>query len=896
MKKLLYLLLFIGFILESFAQISNPTTNFNFGTPGVSYFQNLLAGAVLESSNQVLLAYRNRGLVSVNLTNTALFDTVSFTNTLAGSNNIVAMCKQSNDVWLAFDNGWLAKKLSFGYQYVNLNLLYSGIKMNKITNYNGNLAIASDQGLFIYNGTILTRYFSGNASILNDTITNCDAFGGSLTFTTKGGELGKLSNNQISGFSGLPAIRNAILGYNGEIYAVSPVIDSIVKIDANGAITYIPGFYTIFRANFAEILVRNLQDTSILIYQPGQGTSLCRIKNNEVYMANGFHGGVLIWGLLTESSQLLFIRAQKSTGSAGYFLDFDKFRAYAVSNENIKKLDINQVSALFNQDGDFFMYNISPFVGGYVVPKNDTKSSIFAKSFWIGGKDQNNQLRISSQTYRQASTLGFNFISGLIHQNGVADSTTAPQFNRIWEVTKSQIQDFQIAFAAGNVTNGSFQIPRDILQWPGNRPNSTEKLAPYVDVNNDNLYNPYHGDYPLIKGDKMLWWIYNDLRPNRALGISTALGVEIKASAYAYACSNLTGADTVLNYSTFLNLDIQNRSSNTYTETYIGNFVDVDLGNFSSDYVGCFVDKSTWYTSNDYLIFPGNPPTIRPAIGFTLLSGPLADLNDGIDNNRNGIVDEPNEEIAMSGHMYFNNDGSVIGNPVTGSDAYNYLNSKWRDDVPLTYGSNGYGNSIQINTCSNNLPAKFMFPGTTDSIGYGVGGSPSNPITLFPWTEYNPCDTGSFANAPGIRRNLASFGPFTLQPNQTKNLEMAIIYSNGSGQLGSVNQLYNHDIDRIRFWYNNMQFPSCGFPLSTQTLQPKSEINFFPNPNNTGLLNYQMKDASRNSYQIFNITGKRIASGTLFESQGILDLSNLANGMYFIQIVDGKTYKIVLNR
>jgi hypothetical protein len=93
-----------------------------------------------------------------------------------------------------------------------------------------------------------------------------------------------------------------------------------------------------------------------------------------------------------------------------------------------------------------------------------------------------------------------------------------------------------------------------------------------------------------------------------------------------------------------------------------------------------------------------------------------------------------------------------------------------------------------------------------------------------------------------------------------------------------------------------MQFPSCGFPLGTQTLKPKSEINFFPNPNNTGLLNYQMKEAGRHTYQIFNITGKRIASGTLFESQGVLDLSNLANGMYFIQIVDGKTYKIVLNR
>ncbi len=889
MKKLLYFFMFIGCIGSSYSQ-NTEITNFNFGSAGQYQFA-FLMDAVLETPTQVLLAYNNRSLVSVNLNNPVLFDTINFMNSPVGTNNIRSMCKQGNEVWIAFNNGWISKKLSIGFQHVNLNLLYSGIQINKITDFNGNLAIASNQGLFIYDGVTLTRYYSGNSSILNDTITTSNSLGSTMIFTTKAGQLYKLTNNQISGFNILSTrIRNAVLGFNGEIYAVSPTIDSIIKIEANGSINYILVSIWSFRPSWVSILERNLQDSSIILCYPIAGVSLCRIKQNDIYIGRNELGGSFS-RLLTEANQLFFISASKFPNSAGFFLDFEKFRSVAQSNENIKKLDINNVSATYNQQGDFFMYGDQQFYAGYKVPKSEMTPAIFAKSLWIGGKDQNNNLHISAQTYREASTLGFNFISGLLNSGAALDTLTAPKFNRIWEVTKYQIQDFQIAFANGNIANGSFQIPKDILEWPGNRPNSTEKLAPFVDVNNDNIYNPMDGDYPLIKGDKMLWWVYNDARPNRNLGDTTSLGVEIRVSAYAYACSILSGADTVLNYTTFLNFDIQNRSNNTYTDTYIGNFADVDLGNSVDDIVGCFVDKSTWFTLDATF---GNPGNRMSALGFTLLNGPSADLNDGIDNDRNGITDEPNERIAMSGHVYFANDASVMGNPVNGSDAYHYLKSEWRDGTPITYGGTGYRHPVNPTFCTSTIPAKFMLPGSSDSIGYGVGGTPSNPILLPPWGIGDTCG-GS--GAPGDRRNLASFGPFTFVPNQTQNLEMAIIYSRGSGgAYGSVNQLYNHDIDRIKFWYANQLFPSCGYPLRTQELKPKPEINFFPNPTNTGLLNYQMKEAGRHTYQIFNITGKRISTGILFESQGTLDLSNLANGMYFIQIVDGKTYKIVVNR
>ena len=44
-----------------------------------------------------------------------------------------------------------------------------------------------------------------------------------------------------------------------------------------------------------------------------------------------------------------------------------------------------------------------------------------------------------------------------------------------------------------------------------------------------------------------------------------------------------------------------------------------------------------------------------PAIGVDFFRGPLADANDGIDNDRDGEFDEEGEQIIMSKFVYYNN-------------------------------------------------------------------------------------------------------------------------------------------------------------------------------------------------------------------------------------------------
>ena len=80
-----------------------------------------------------------------------------------------------------------------------------------------------------------------------------------------------------------------------------------------------------------------------------------------------------------------------------------------------------------------------------------------------------------------------------------------------------------------------------------------------------------------------------------------------------------------------------------------------------------------------------------PAIGVDFFQGPLADPNDGLDNDRDGVIDEEGELIIMSKFVYYNNDFTVRGNPENGTHIYNYLRGIWKDNVPMTYGGDGKG-------------------------------------------------------------------------------------------------------------------------------------------------------------------------------------------------------------
>ena len=339
----------------------------------------------------------------------------------------------------------------------------------------------------------------------------------------------------------------------------------------------------------------------------------------------------------------------------------------------------------------------------------------------------------------------------------------------------------------------TYVMPSSISDWPayGNPANAgLRHLAPFHDVNDDGFYNPEDGDYPdynvtgndttsRLYGDETLWWVFNDKGNIHSETQAEPLGLEIHAQAFGFA------ADNELNDMTFYNYLIINRSTLPLNDTYFGQWVDPDLGYYLDDYVGCDVSKGLGFCYNGDAEDEGgdgygfNPP----AIGVDFFQGPIADPGDGIDNDRDGTVDEPNEEIIMSKFVYYNNDFTVIGNPSEGIHFYNYLRGIWKDNVPMTYGGDGHGSGAGSTTELCN----FMFPGTSD------------PDFAQEWTEVTA------GNIPADRRFLQSAGPFTLQPGAVNEITTGVVWARAKsgGQTASINLVKVFDIEAQALFNSN---------------------------------------------------------------------------------------------
>jgi hypothetical protein len=389
----------------------------------------------------------------------------------------------------------------------------------------------------------------------------------------------------------------------------------------------------------------------------------------------------------------------------------------------------------------------------YEVPKNSGRKAIFASSLWIGGLDAGNTLHQAAMTYRQT---GNDYWPGPLDTiTGTTDSVTSAMYDKIWKLDRWQIAEFITMFANGSVTAGTYIPAANIIDWPAHGSGTyTRNMAPFIDVNGDGLYNPMtDGDYPKIKGDQMCYWIFNDNLNIHGETGGQALKVEIHASAYAFSCDSLSDSLKALNYTTFYNYDIFNRSSFSYHDAYISLWQDGDLGGYNDDYVGCnrTGNYSFQYNGDDtdeslsgVLSYGYNPPMYSNVI----LNGPPAPSADGVDNDNDGTMDEPGERNLMTNVLNYNNSShSVTGNPSTASQFYNYMRNRWKDGSPTIYGGDGTGVGGQYN---------YMYDGVPGSVG---------------WSEVSE-------NNPFVdRRIVMSCGPFNFAPAEMVNFNMAIVFT-----------------------------------------------------------------------------------------------------------------------
>ena len=534
-------------------------------------------------------------------------------------------------------------------------------------------------------------------------------------------------------------------------------------------------------------------------------------------------------------------------------------------------LDINNVKTRVNAGGDMW-WDLPGGVGSkYFIPANGAATSLYAGSLWIAGVDVNQQLKCAALRFRQ---VGNDYYTGPLTVDGKASVTpeTCAKWDKIFKITRAEVDEF---LAAYDQSTGKFAedytMPTIIKNWPAHPSDDDAEgishyLAPFYDVDGNGEYDPDRGDYPyydidnelchtkiptmdeeiegsihgslladqVLKGDQTLWWIFNDKGASHTESGGQAIGMEIRAQAFAFATND------EINNMTFYSYEIINRSTYTLTGTYFSPWTDVDLGFAKDDYVGCDVERGLGYGYNGSATDGSGQPEAYgaqpPAVGIDFFQGPYMDP-DGLDNPKytfelqiasaildpvtqdtleiiydtvarhqivdesingvnfgNGIVDD--ERFGMRRFVYHNNSSADNGDPETAPQYYNYLRGIWKNGAKMRYGGNAFSGSDVVGP-----ECDFMFPGDSDPWNWGTGGvEPNggfNQNNLF-WTE-EECH-----NAPDDRRFMQSAGPFTLEPGAVNYITFGVPWARATsgGAWASVELLRVVD-DKCQALFDN---------------------------------------------------------------------------------------------
>src|SRR5215203_7468156 len=105
---------------------------------------------------------------------------------------------------------------------------------------------------------------------------------------------------------------------------------------------------------------------------------------------------------------------------------------FSAISQGFDYFDINNIKARINADGHLFWDEIG--TASFEVPQGGGKHSIFAGGLWIGGYDNNGNLRTAAQTYRQS---GGDFWPG---PYGVDTLNTF--WHRVWKISREEIDTF----------------------------------------------------------------------------------------------------------------------------------------------------------------------------------------------------------------------------------------------------------------------------------------------------------------------------------------------------------------------------------------------------------------------------------------------------------------------
>jgi hypothetical protein len=157
-------------------------------------------------------------------------------------------------------------------------------------------------------------------------------------------------------------------------------------------------------------------------------------------------------------------------------------------------------------------YSINHTMGGTI-----SYNTLFTGGIWLSGIE-NDTLKVAGMTYMTNGA--HDFYTGPITSNSnLIDTVKCHFFNRFFEARIDEVGNFLDLIQVSNLPLSQQIIPIRILEWPakGNTYLQSigieivEPLAPFVDLNNNGIYEPEWGDYPLFKGHQAQFWVMNDV-------------------------------------------------------------------------------------------------------------------------------------------------------------------------------------------------------------------------------------------------------------------------------------------------------------------------------------------------------------------------------------------------
>jgi hypothetical protein len=495
-------------------------------------------------------------------------------------------------------------------------------------------------------------------------------------------------------------------------------------------------------------------------------------------------------------------------------------------------LEINNVRAAISANGDLFKdTGLNGTVSAYEFPKGSGKMANGFAGLWICAFDS-----ALNRKYGAVTKLNYlpptDFWPGPLDDSGHITSALSFAWNKVWVVSANDINNHR-----ANQSHTFQNTAQDIVTWPafgnvhaqgciGTPLVVSQALAPFVDYNQDGIYNFADGDYPQIKGDQALWCVYNDDSLHEYSG-TPPVGVQVCLMAYAYTTNDL------FNDAIFLDYEVVQKKLPKYDLTTITLLTEALLGEANNVFVGSDSCRRMGiaYKPTGYDAVYQNDLTMQ---GIVLTKSP---------GDSSGYLEPLGAMSTYQYHYGFN------GVPGTFDQYLNYSLGKFNNGAPIT-------RTCNLHSIGPICP--YAYP---DDPSYSLG--------------YSEVACG---NSPYFKNMMLGTRPFVFHYNKPVHVSYCVFNT----PLGSFNDNFN----AIRARADTLLIStglcnSAMFYPAAVSNQSLPQISLVPNPA------HQFVSISASSYpqplQIFNAQGQLVHQQTL-RAESTINLSHWPASVYYVKL------------